>query len=261
MTCAAPWDSPDGRSTNDPALSADALLNGQVRLLQPATGYRAAIDPVFLAAAVPARAGEGVLDLGCGVGAAGLCLLARVPGARLTGLDIQRDLVDLARENARLNGWSERLTAVCGDVSGPPEALAGHDFHHVMCNPPYVPRAAARPSANRAKAVANVEGEADLGCWVSRALAMARPKGTVTFIHRADRLDGLLAALNRQAGEITVFPLWPARGKAAKRVIVRARKGALVPSRLCAGLVLHEADGRFTPAAEAVLRGAAAIEF
>lgn len=238
------------------AVREDALLDGRVRLRQPAAGYRVAVDPVLLAAAVAARPGARVLDLGCGVGGAALCLLARCPGAVVTGLEIQHDLAALAAENARLNDCSERFHVVRGDVLCPP--LRG-GFDHVMANPPYLPAGRARPPATAGRAAANVEGVAKLGDWVAAALALARPRGGVTFVHRADRLDELLGALYGQAGAIVVFPLWPAAGRDAKRVLVQARRDVRTPLRLAAGLVLHAAGGGFTPEAEAVLRGAAGL--
>ncbi|MCH8038644.1 MAG: methyltransferase [Proteobacteria bacterium] len=242
------------------AVSEDRLLGGRVRLSQPVEGYRAAIDPVFLAAAVPARAGESVLDLVRGAGAAALCLLARVPGTRVTGLELQADLVRLAGENARANGAADRFFAIAGDVARPPPRLAPGAFHHVLCNPPQLMAEGSRPSPNPARDAANREGEARLADWVTAALAMVRPKGSLGFVHRADRLDALLAALVGRAGEIVVFPLWPRRGQAAKRILLRARKGVATPLRLSPGLVLHEADGRFTPAANAVLREGKGLE-
>ncbi len=247
-------------ATPQDAVSEDRLLGGRVRLSQPAEGYRAAIDPVFLAAAVPARAGESVLDLGCGVGAAALCLLARVPELSVTGLEIQAELVRLAGENARTNGAADRFLAIAGDVARPPPRLAPGAFHHVLCNPPQLVADASQPAKSPARDAATREGAARLGDWIKTALAMLQPKGSLGFVHRADRLDALLAALSGRAGEIVVFPLWPRQGQAAKRILVRARKAVATPLRLSPGLVLHEADGRFTPAANAVLREGAGLE-
>ena len=234
--------------------SEDALLGGRVRLRQPKTGYRAAIDPVLLAAAVPAEDGSSVLDIGAGVGAAALCLAARIVGCRVSGIEIQRDLVRLAAGNVTLNGFDGRVEIMIGDLTRPPPRLAPGSFHHVFCNPPQLAAERARPAVDPGRDLANREGAARLDHWVATALAMVRPKGTVTFIHRADRLDDLLAAFSGRAGALVVFPLWPGAGKPAKRVILRARKDAATPLRLSPGLVLHQADGSFTPAAEAILR-------
>ena len=201
-----------------------------------------------------------MLDIGCGVGAAALCLAVRLPQCRVIGLELQRDLVRLAGDNVELNGLHGRVSVMVGDLLAPPPRLSPGMFDHVMANPPYLEQGRGRPPANPAKGAATIEGDADLGDWVRFALAMARGRGTVTFVHRADRLDALLGHLAGRAGEIVVFPLWPAAGRAASRVLVRATKQLATPARLLPGLILHEADGRFSEAAEAVLRGAAALE-
>ncbi len=243
-----------------PAPGEDALLGGRVRLLQPAEGYRAAIDPVFLAAAVPAAAGEAVLDVGAGAGAAALCLAARVADVRVCGVEVAGDLVRLAQRNAELNGLGGRMDFMAGNLLQPPARLAAGTFDHVMANPPFVPAGRGNPPPDAGKRAAQVEGAAGLEDWLRFCVAMVRPKGSVTLIHRADRLDAVLAALRGQAGGIVVFPLWPggpnAGQRPAKRVIVRARKGVAAPMRLAPGLVLHEPGGAFTPEAEAVLRHA-----
>lgn len=241
--------------------SDDTLLGGRVLLKQPREGYRAAIDPVFLAAAVPALPGDLVLDVGAGVGAAALCLMRREPGCNVRGIEVQRELVRLATENVFANGLSGRIDVMVGDLLRPPPRLAPGAFAHVMANPPYLAEGTATPPPDTGKARANVEGEAQIADWVRFALAMVRPKGSVTFIHRADRLDVLLAAISGKAGDIAVFPLWPGVAKPANRVIVRARKGVANPTRLLPGLVLHEADGRYTPAADAVLREGTGLIF
>lgn len=250
------------RPASEDGISEDALLGGRVRLVQPAAGYRVAIDSVLLAAAVPVLPGEQVLDVGAGVGAAALCLARRVEGCRVAGLERQRALVRLANDNAALNGLAERVAIMEGDVLRPPPRLAPGGFDHVMTNPPHLDPARDMPSPEPSKAASTVEGEARMPEWIAFCLAMVRPRGSVTVIHRADRLDALLAALHRKAGEIVVCPLWPmADGRPAKRVIVRARKGVEAATRLAAGVVLHHRDGGYTEPVDAVLRNGVALDF
>ena len=201
-----------------------------------------------------------MLDAGCGVGAAALCLAARVPQCRVIGLELQRDLVRVAGDNVALNGMGTRISVIAGDLLAPPPRLSPGMFDHVMANPPFIERGRGSPPANPAKTAATIEGDANLGDWVRFALAMARGKGTVTFVHRADRIDALLGHLAGRAGEVVIFPLWPAAGRPANRVLVRATKQVQTPARLMPGLVLHDADGRFSEVAEAVLRGGAALD-
>lgn len=243
--------------TQEAMRSDDALLGGQLFLRQPKSGYRAAIDPVLLAAAVPETDGQ-VLDAGCGTGAATLCYAYRVRQARVTGLELRADWAEIAEQNVRANEMADRVSIVRGDLLQPPRDLTPGSFSEVMANPPYLPADRADMRDPPADAPATVEGDATLVDWIDFCLAMARPKGGVTIVQRADRLDEMLACLSGRAGGIVVFPLWPREngargGPDARRVIVHARKGVRTPMRLAAGLVLHEADGAYTEAAETVL--------
>jgi len=238
----------------DSRITADEFLGGRVRLLQWAEGYRAAVDPVLLAATVPALAGDRVLELGCGAGAAMLCLAVRVPGLRVDGLEVQPDTAALARRNVDINALADRVAVHEGTILDPPGTLPRGVYDRVMMNPPFHPAGAHTGSPEPGKALSHGEGEAVLGDWVRAALWFLKARGTLTLIHRADRLDEILFHLRGRFGAVTVFPLWPKAGMAAKRVLVHARRGVRTPLRLAPGLVLHEADGRFTPVAEAVLR-------
>jgi tRNA1(Val) A37 N6-methylase TrmN6 len=240
--------------------SEDRLLDGRIRLKQPRHGYRAAIDPVLLAAATPALPGERVLDVGAGVGAASLCLALRVPGAHVTGLELQPDLAELAAANIRDNDLEDRVCILIGDLLSPPTGMAAASFDRVMSNPPFQKAGTHTPPPGASRALAHGEGSADLAAWIAFCTRMLKPRGTLTLIHRADRLDDLIALIHGRFGAVTLIPLWPKAGRPAKRVLVTARRGARSPATLSAGLVLHEADGGFTPAAEAILRHGNALE-
>lgn len=242
-------------------LTEDKLLGGRIILRQPAEGYRVGIDPLLLAASVTATVGQRVLDVGAGVGAAALAVAVRVEGALITGLEQDRASVGLASANAQATGVADRTQFYICNLKSLPVRLSPGIFDHVISNPPYLAEGSGRPSANEQKAQSTVEGEVPLGEWLQFCVKMARPKGLVTVIHRADRLHDVLAALDGRLGELTVYPFWPGGGgdKAAKRVLVRGRRGVSGPLSLLPGLVLHRADGSFTDAAEAILRHAAPL--
>lgn len=233
----------------------DTLLNGRVRLHQPQAGYRAAIDPVLLAAVSAAQPGERVLDAGTGTGAAALCLAVRVPGAAVVGLEKRAEAADFARRNAAVNGLEDRVAVVEGDLLAPPPELVPGTFDRVMMNPPYLRAGAASVPPDPWKAAANVEGEAGLPDWVRFAAAMLKPRGALTLVHRADRVDEILAALyGARFGSLLLVPLWPKPGEEARRILLAAKKGGRSPARFTAGLVLHGPDGAYTAQAQRILR-------
>lgn len=242
----------------------DGFLGQRLQLLQPSKGYRAGLDAVLLAASIPARKGERVLEAGSGVGVASLCLAARVAGADVCGLELQADLVRLARENARRNALQTRVTFVEGDIGMSvrdlvTQGLEPQSWDHVFANPPFYDPARNSSPPDAGKARSHLTLGSELGDWVRFACTMVRPKGTVSFIHRADALGELLSALQGHVGGVEVFPLWPAAGKPASRVIVRGLRGSNAALALRPGLVLHGRDGHFSERAEAVLRHAAAL--
>lgn len=226
------------------------LLGGKVQLVQPKDGYRAAIDPVLLAAAVPSAGWRIGLDVGAGTGAAMLCLLARCQDRHIIGLEVQEDHARLARQSIALNQWQAQAHIVMGDIRLRP-SLTSNAFDQVLSNPPFHGPGTRPPHGGRA--VAHME-EIPLEHWIGFCLRMLKPRGGLTVIHRADRLDELLSVLQGKAGAIEVIPLWPKRATPARRVIVRARKGMRTPMVLHPGLILHNSDGSFTDATEAILR-------
>lgn len=235
-------------------LSDDKFLCGRLRLLQPVKGYRAATDPVLLAAACGAMPGQSVLDMGCGAGAAALCLGLRVPGLRLAGVEVQPAYADLARRNAARNGIA--LEVHEGDIGRMPKALRV-DFDHVIANPPYYGQGTASPNAARARAM---QVDLPLAEWVRAAGRRLAPGGWLTLICGADGLPDVLAGMGTKLGSVAVLPLQPREGRAAVRVIVQARKGGRAPFRLLAPFTIHAGaahDGdreSYTPEANRVLR-------
>lgn len=232
----------------------DHFLGGRLVIRQPENGYRAGSDPMFLAAAVPARATDTVLDLGCGVGTASLCLMARLDGVRVVGLELQPGLAELARANAAANGCAERFQVVEGCLTQPPAEAPYHHFDHVITNPPWYEPGTIRPPQAESKAIGHME-EVELAEWLKQAVRFLKPKGRLFVVHRADRLGDILAGLNPlRVGEVRVFPLWPKAGKAATRVVVAARKDAKTPLEVLPGLLLHHPDGSYTDKADDILR-------
>jgi tRNA1(Val) A37 N6-methylase TrmN6 len=242
----------------------DDFLMGRVKLLQPARGYRAGIDPVLLAAATPAEAGQTVLELGCGAGAASLCLNARVSGLSFVGVEMQALYADLARRNAVNNG--AKMEIFQADIQAMPLDVRDRRFDHVIANPPYYLKEKFTASNDAGRNVA-VSGETPLETWIDLASKRLGPRGYFTMIQKADRLLDILAGLRGRLGSVRVRPIQARADREARLVIVQARKlgrGDFVleaPLRMHDG-PRHERDGdSYSEKALAILRHSAVLSW
>lgn len=245
-------------------LTCNDFLGGKVKIWQPRRGYRAGLDPVLLAASVPAEAGQTVLELGCGVGVASLCLGARVRGLTLCGLEIQPDYAALVRRNATQNRAD--FTVETGDLQAMPDPLRQRQFDHVIANPPYFRRESGTEANDPGRDLA-LGGNTPLRMWVEAAAKRCAPRGFVTFIQRAERLPELLSAMNDCLGSLEMLPLLPRAGRAPQLLLLRGRRGGRAEFRIHPGLLIHPGpahqDGGedYTPLLRAVQREGAALPF
>jgi tRNA1(Val) A37 N6-methylase TrmN6 len=219
------------------SLTCDDFLDGQLSLWQPAKGYRAGIDPVLLAACVPAKPGQSVLELGSGVGTAILCLGHRVNDLVLSAVELQLDYADLAKRNAEKNNQS--LAVHIADIANLPGDLRQQQFDHVLMNPPYYDRTKSTRSSDDGRDTA-LGGETPLETWIDVAAKRLVPKGYLSLIQRMDRLPDVLAAIQDRLGSVEVLPLAPRTGRRADLFLLRARKGGRAAFVLHAPLILHE---------------------
>lgn len=244
-----------------PEVVENALLGGRVRLRQPARGYRAGMDAALLAAAVAPRPGERLFEAGCGAGAVLMQIAARHEALSLTGLERDSSSAALARENAGLNGFGDRITVIEGDVAAGFRSLGLPPFDWAVSNPPFFddPGALRAPAPGKQGAWMAEDG---LAAWTGLLLKAVREGGRIVIIHRADRLADLLALLGDKAGSFAIRPIQPFAEEPAKRVLVRAIKTGKAPLRLLPPLVLHDRSGaKHTPESEALLRGEAALDW
>ena len=231
------------------------VLDKSVRLLQPENGFKSAIDAVLLAAACPVKSGQRLLDLGCGVGTVGFCVLERIK-VHVTAVDIEPAFIELGNKNNELNNKS--IEFINEDIRNfSPEQC----FDHAVCNPPFLESGTYVTSPKEKVAVARGHQDTDLSIhdWINAGAKNLLQGGSLTLIHRADALDRILVSMDQRFGDIEIIPFWPKEGSAAKRIIVRAKKGRKSPLKILPGITLHDAGGDYTNAAQAILREKAAI--
>lgn len=237
----------------------DAFLDGRISIRQPEKGFRSGLEAVFLAAACPAGSGDHVLEAGCGAGAASLCLLARVPGVKTIGIEIDPDLAQLANENAAANDVARDFVAIAASVCSPwseleAKGVSRETFDHVIANPPFYIHGRARPAKGERNAASRAMGADHLDTWLRFLASACKPRGTCTLIHRAQALPELLRAMEGRFGDLRLIAVHPKPGSPALRIILRGRKGSRAPLTIAPGLVLLGGDGAPSKEAEAILR-------
>ena len=242
----------------------DAFLGDGLRVLQPKHGYRAGIDAVLLAATVAGDGALRVADLGAGAGVVGLCVARRLAAARVTLVEREAELGDLARQNAIRNGLSDRVAVAMGDVTGKAELLrlSGVDdvsFDAVLANPPFHATGHGTAAGNALKAASHAMDGEQLDSWVRCAARLTRPGGTFTMIHKADATGDILASFGQRFGGVKVKPLYARAGEPAIRVLLQGIKSSRAPLVLQAPLVLHGDGQGFMPGVNAILRDGAPL--
>jgi tRNA1(Val) A37 N6-methylase TrmN6 len=261
------WAVAEGFNVGVREIAADAFLGGCLMLSQPAKGHRCGTDAVLLAAAAPACFSGLALDVGAGVGAAGLALAAMQPSARVGLLENDPFTAGLACANITQNGFEERCFVVEANLLSPASrrgaGLQDESARLVITNPPFLDPGRARLSPEPKKQSAHAmraEGPSALVAWIAASLALVAPGGLFILIHRPDALPIILQGMAARAGGITILPIYPREGSGAARILVRGKKGSRAPLSIAPPLVLHDGEG-FTAAAAAIHRGAAAIEW
>lgn len=252
----------DNNDNNDEPI---CVLGKKVRLYQAPGGFRTSMDSVMLAGACPVKSSQNVLDLGCGVGSAGICALYRVKKATLLGIDIQANHIALAKKNAVLNDMKNRASFAYVDVRDLEKFDIG-TFDHVICNPPYKEAGEHKRSTSpaRARAMGHSCDAVSLKTWVDCAWHYIKGQGSFTIIHEAARCDSVIRSLfsargGRRFGNIEIIPLFPKAGAPAKRVIIRAWKHKKAGSNILPGIIMHNEDGSSTEHAESILRNGEAL--
>ena len=232
------------------------ILGRRLKLKHLPNGFITSMDSVLLAAACPIKSGQNLLDMGCGVGGAGFCVLERIVcDVHLTGFDIQEKQIELAKLNASVNGYDGCTQFETTDIKDFNNEKA---YHHVICNPPYLEKDGhlRSPYAHKATAMGHDVDGGTIGDWIVKAHDVLKSKGTFTLIHRADQIDKIIRSMGKRFGSIEIIPLWPKAGVNAKRVIVRAIKDRRSPTTLHSGIILHDSDGQYTIEANNILKNA-----
>jgi tRNA1(Val) A37 N6-methylase TrmN6 len=216
----------------------DNFFNGKLKIIQPTQGFRAGSDAVLLSAVANSCSGK-VLDVGCGVATASLCFSYNNAKAKITSIDIQDGLLELAKKNIKENSFENIDIKKVDITSDKPDYQT---YNSVITNPPFFKDGHGVKSPNAIKQTANT-GEIDLKQWIDFCFLSLKDKGDFTIIFVADRLSELLFLMHERFGDVEIIPLYPRLGQDAKRVIVKAKKNTKGVTKLTSGIILHKEDG------------------
>ena len=236
----------------------DAFLGGKIRLFQPLNGYRANSDSILLAAAVDAKKGQSILELGCGIGAVLFSLMSRVDALQVVGVEIQKKYAQLALRNAEHNGFKADILHC--DITDIPNEYKQINYNHVVLNPPFFNQNSSMKSGQLDKDLSKRESGISLNTWLNVAIRRCAPKGEVVIMHRATRLTEILKSFDGRLGDIKILPISSFEGTPATRIIIKGKKGSASPLSILAPFVLHNVKGEdriietYTISAERILR-------
>ncbi len=253
---------------NADGLTEDRWLGGRLALVQPKRGHRVGTDAALLAAAAGTPEGR-IVDVGAGVGAVGLALIRKSARAFADLVEIDPDLARLAEINVARNGLEARARVFRIDVlkshARREAGLNDEAADCVVTNPPFFEPGAVHVSPDGARARAHVlplvEGGATLAAWIRASLALLKPGGRFAMIHRPDALATILAAVENRLGAVALLPVHSFARAGAHRLQIAGVKGSRAPLRIAPPLIVHEADGRLTPDADAIHHGEAPIDW
>lgn len=253
------------KNNNSDNNSLNAFLGGKISLFQPIDGYRANTDSILLAAAVEAKPGQSILELGCGVGTVLFSLMARVPGLKVVGIEVQKRYAMLASRNAVYNGFDATILEC--DLSSIPSAAKNLQYDYVILNPPFYSSGGSMRIAQEDKDIAKRELKTSLDVWLDVAVKRCCVNGHVVMIHQAEKLGQILKRIDGLMGDIRILPISSFKDKNANRVIVKGKKGSRSPMQILPPLLIHEIckpknNGKnYSPEAEGILRGGQAIKW
>ena len=241
-------------------MSITDFFGQQIRLAQSDTGHRAGTDAILLASLVEASEAGLVVDAGAASGAAGLCVARRLPSSHVRLIEIDQSQIALAQKNIAMNGLTDRVETLHGDLLGAFEerekqGLTKEEADCVITNPPYLDAATHRASPDQDRSRAHMMPQEGLTLWLKSCAAILKPKGRLHMIHRADQLSEILSALPKNFGAIRIIPIHPHEDQPATRLLVSATKNSRAPLTLASGFILHEANGQFTKKAKALHEG------
>lgn len=234
----------------------DSLFNGRLRCRQHCKGYRFSLDAVLLANFISIRPADKVLDLGCGSSIVSLILAYRWPVCTFTGLEIQPDLVKLARENAAQNKLEERITILHGDLRQIDKNINAGQFDWVVTNPPYRKTGTGRKNIDPEQLVARHETTADIATVVKAAGWALKNRGRLACIYPAVRGAAILYELKKQGLEPKrMQAVYSYPGSSAALLLIEALKGGGEELSILPPFYVYlEPEGEYSPEMAACYR-------
>ncbi len=231
------------------------LFNGRLNLYQKKKGYRFSVDSVLLGYFASRKAKGNVADLGTGSGVLPV-ILARQPKVdRITGIEIQKDLTELAEKNILHNNCRGKVNIKCADIKKISEVFSPEVFDTVITNPPYYSIGAGRVNPDSENAIARHELKGTISDFLTASSFLLKQSGSFYAVYRPARIADLVSEMRKNRIEPKMFQfVHPNKNDPANIVLVEGIKGAGTETKILSPFILYKENGKYTDQANSVFK-------
>lgn len=225
----------------------DDLQRNHYRIIQDPGRFCFGMDAVLLSGFVNVKPGEHVLDLGTGTGIIPILLEAKTKGEHFTGLEIQPESADMAERSVKLNGLTERINIVTGDIKEASSIFGASSFEVVTTNPPYMIGQHGISNPQDAKAIARHEILCDLDDILRESARLLKPQGRFYMVHRPFRLAEIFSKMIEYHIEPKRMKLvYPFVDKEPNMVLIEGLRGGRSRLTVEKPLIVYKEPGVYT---------------
>jgi tRNA1Val (adenine37-N6)-methyltransferase len=226
----------------------DELQRNGYRIIQNPEKFCFGMDAVLLTGFAAQARGNSLLDLGTGTGIIPILMEAKTEIPHLTGLEVQEESADMARRSVELNGLSDKISIVTGDIKEAGSLFKAASFDCITCNPPYMIGQHGLKNPDEPKAIARHEVLCTFDDVARVTAKLLKPGGHFYLVHRPFRLAEIITTLSAYKLEPKRMQLvYPYVDKEPNMVLLEAVRGGKSRMTVEKPLIVYSEPGKYMP--------------